>query len=325
MPFVKVVKNKQYFKTYQVKLRRRREGKTDYRQRRKLITQDKNKYQAHKYRLVVRFSNKYVLCQIVYAEIDGDKVLCSAHSSELGKYGLKCGLKNYAASYATGLLLARRLLTQLGMNEIYAGVEEPTGEIISTEVNGRKYFVDSVNEEKKPFRAFLDVGIKNTTTGAKVFGAMKGASDGGLDIPHNFKRFPGYDRNNKKYEAESHKGRIFGEHVADYMREMEEDDEDHFKKHFSSYIDEDIAADDLEELYEKVHSAIREDPSREKKAEFTKIDKSFKKPVKKTYEQRRSDVSAKKTKLAEQAAAGGNDEEKAHHHHDDDEDEEDDE
>eukprot|EP01031_Cornospumella_fuschlensis_P036374 gene36374-44124_t len=52
MPFVKVVKNKAYFKTFQVKLRRRREGRTDYRQRFKLITQDKNKYSSHKYRLV---------------------------------------------------------------------------------------------------------------------------------------------------------------------------------------------------------------------------------------------------------------------------------
>ncbi|RYH02091.1 hypothetical protein EON65_47980 [archaeon] len=65
------------------------EGRTDYRQRFKLITQDKNKYSSHKYRLVVRFSNRYVLCQIVYAEIDGDKVLCSASSRELEKHGLK--------------------------------------------------------------------------------------------------------------------------------------------------------------------------------------------------------------------------------------------
>jgi len=269
---------------------------------------------------VVRFSNRFVLCQIVYAEIDGDKVLCQAHSSELGKYGLKVGLKNYSAAYATGLLLARRCLTQLGMNEIYNGVEEPTGEIISTAVNGRKYFVDSVNEEKKPFRALLDIGIKNTTTGAKIFGAMKGASDGGLDIPHNFKRFPGYDRANKKYEAGTHKARIFGEHVADYMREMEEDDEDHYKKHFSSFIDEDIGADDLEELYEKVHAAIREDPTREKKQGFSKIDKSFRKPVKKTFEQRKSDTLSKKAKLAADAAAGG-DEEEAHEEDDEEDDE----
>nr|P19949.2 RecName: Full=Large ribosomal subunit protein uL18; AltName: Full=60S ribosomal protein L5 [Oryctolagus cuniculus] len=42
--FVKVVKNKAYFKRYQVKFRRRREGKTDYYARKRLVIQDKNKY-----------------------------------------------------------------------------------------------------------------------------------------------------------------------------------------------------------------------------------------------------------------------------------------
>ncbi len=270
------------------------EGRTDYRQRHKLITQDKNKYQSPKYRLVVRFSNKFVLVQVIYAEIDGDKVLCAAHSSELEKYGLKVGFKNYAAAYATGLLLARRLLNQLGLDEVYEGVEEPTGEVVSTDVNGRTYFVEEVNDEKRPFRALLDVGIKNTTTGAKVFGAMKGASDGGLDIPHSVKRFPGFNRDTKQYDAEVHKARIMGEHIADYMREMEEDDEENYKKHFSQYLDNDLEADDIEELFEKIHSAIREDPVREKKAKFSAIDKSFKKPTKKTYEQRKADVAAKK-------------------------------
>ena len=184
------------------------------------------------------------------------------------------------------------------MAEIYPGNEEPNGEVISTEVNGRTFFVDNVNEERKPFRCFLDVGIKNTTTGAKVFGAMKGASDGGLDIPHNHKRFPGYSRTTNSYDAEVHKQRIFAEHIADFMREMEEDDEEHYKRHFAKYIELDIGADDLEELFEKVHSSIREDPSREEKKKFAAIDKSFKKPGKKSYEQRKADSSAKKAALA---------------------------
>jgi len=256
MPFVKVVKNKAYFKKYQVKFRRRREGRTDYRQRHKLITQDKNKYGSPKYRLVVRFSNKFVNCQIVAAEIAGDRVICSANSKELQKHGLTLGLKNYSAAYCTGLLVARRLLKQLKLDEVYAGVEEPNGVVVSTEVNGRTYFVEEVDDEKKPFRALLDVGIKNTTTGAKIFGVLKGASDGGLDIPHSNKRFPGYSRDTKTYEADVHKGRIFGEHVAEYMREMEEDDEENFNKHFASYVTADIGADDLEELYEKVYVFI---------------------------------------------------------------------
>ena len=201
------------------------EGKTDYRQRHKLITQDKNKYNSPKYRLVVRFSNKYVICQIVYAEIKGDKVLCSASSKELPKYGMPVGLKNYSAAYCTGLLVARRLLTKLGLDSIYTGAEEVDGTIVSTKVNGRTFFVEEVDEEKRPFRCFLDVGIKNTTTGARVFGALKGAADGGLDIPHSNKRFPGYTKDTKSYDAAIHKARIMGEHVADYMREMEEDEE----------------------------------------------------------------------------------------------------
>jgi large subunit ribosomal protein L5e len=273
------------------------EGRTDYRQRYKLITQDKNKYQSHKYRLVVRFSNRYVLCQIVYSEIAGDRVLCSAHSKELSKYGLKVGLKNFAAAYCTGLLLARRLLKQLGLDEIYTGVESPTGEVIKTEVNGREYFVEEVDEEKRPFRALLDVGIKNTTTGAKVFAAMKGASDGGLDIPHSNGRFPGYNRDTKAYDADAHKERIMGEHVADYMREMEEDDEENYKKHFSVYLENDLDPEGIEELYEGVHSAIREDPTREEKEPFTAIDKSFKRPGKKSYDQRKADAATKKAAL----------------------------
>lgn len=36
-----------------------------------------------------------------------------------------------------------------------------------------------------------------TTTGARIFGCLKGAADGGLYIPHNEKRFPGYKHDNK--------------------------------------------------------------------------------------------------------------------------------
>lgn len=38
----------------------------------------------------------------------------------------------------------------------------------------------------------------------QVFGALKGALDGGLDIPHNKKRFAGYDKDDKKLDEETH-------------------------------------------------------------------------------------------------------------------------
>lgn len=61
MVLKKNIKTKSYHKRYQVKWRRRREGKTDYYARKRLITQDKRKHNSPKYRLVVRFSNRYVL------------------------------------------------------------------------------------------------------------------------------------------------------------------------------------------------------------------------------------------------------------------------
>ncbi|RFS88293.1 hypothetical protein CH426_26235, partial [Klebsiella aerogenes] len=63
MAFIKVQKTRAYFKRFQVKFKRRREGKTDYRARNRLINQDKNKYNTPKYRFVVRFTNKDIITQ----------------------------------------------------------------------------------------------------------------------------------------------------------------------------------------------------------------------------------------------------------------------
>jgi len=110
MAFVKIVKNKAYSKRMQVKPKRRRQGKTDYFARRRLVCQEKNKYDSRKYRLVVRRTNARILTQIIYSTMTGDRVLCSAESDELKRHGLTAGLTNYSSAYATGFLIARRLL-----------------------------------------------------------------------------------------------------------------------------------------------------------------------------------------------------------------------
>lgn len=140
---MKVVKNKQYFKRYQVKFKRRRQGKTDYYARKRLIAQDKNKYNTPKYRFIVRLSNKDITCQVAYSRIEGDKIVCAAYSHELPKYGIKVGLTNYAAAYCTGLLLARRLLKQLRLDTLYEGC---------TEVTGEEYNVEGVDNGPGAFR-----------------------------------------------------------------------------------------------------------------------------------------------------------------------------
>lgn len=174
---------------------------------------------APKYRLVVRFTNKDIICQIIYARLQGDFVLAAAHSRELPRYGINHGLTNWSAAYATGLLVARRALTKLNLADKYEGVKEATGEITMTEAL-------QDDDAPRPFKAFLDVGLKRTSTGSRVFGALKGASDGGIFIPHSEKRFPGYDTESKALDTEVLKKYIFGGHVAEYMESLEEEDDE---------------------------------------------------------------------------------------------------
>jgi len=225
--------------------------------------------------------------------------LCQASSTELPRYGLKVGLKNYAAAYCTGLLVARRLLEKVGLGDAYEGNTEVDGEVVKTEYDGKTYFVEEVDDDKKPFRALLDVGCKPTTTGCRIFGALKGAADGGLDVPHSEKRFPGYDRDAKEYDADMHRERIFGGHVGEYMEYLEEEDNQKYQECFAAYIANDVDADGLEELLESVHEAIREDPSAAEKKDFSP-DKSFKRKSKISLEERKARVQAKKdAKIAE--------------------------
>ena len=173
----------------------------------------------------------------------GDRVFCAAESSELKQHGLTAGLTNYSAAYCTGLLLARRLLKQVGLAEEYESNENVSGEYYSAGDN---------MGDKRPFKALLDVGIARTTTGARVFGALKGAADGGLDVPHSTKRFPGYqkakieavtnkrgkatgevERSEATFNAKTHRDRIFGGHVTNYMNSMKKEDPGKYKVYFS--------------------------------------------------------------------------------------------
>jgi large subunit ribosomal protein L18 len=89
--------------TYVPLLRRRREGVTDYRARRRAITSEKPL-------LVVRISNKNVSSQFVKPTVKGDVVLSSAHSKELAKLGWHGSLKSTPACYLLGLLAGKKAL-----------------------------------------------------------------------------------------------------------------------------------------------------------------------------------------------------------------------
>lgn len=87
--------------TYRVPFRRRREGKTDYRRRLKLLYNRKP-------RVVVRKSNKLIRMQLVLFDQVGDKTVVSSMSSELKKFGYDGGTSNIPAAYLTGLLLGKK-------------------------------------------------------------------------------------------------------------------------------------------------------------------------------------------------------------------------
>lgn len=278
---------------YQTKYRRRREGKTDYYARKRLVTQAKNKYNAPKYRMVVRFTNRDIVTQIVYSELSGDKILASAYSHELKRYGITQGLTNWAAAYATGLLLARRTLVKLGLDKQFTGVEEPDGEYTVTEA------AETDDGTRRPFKAFLDVGLVRTSTGARVFGAMKGASDGGIYIPHSENRFPGYDIESEELDAETLRKYIFGGHVAEYMETLADDDEERFNSQFNKYIENEVDAGDLEEAFGEAHSAIREDPFKKDEGAGPKKSKEEWKAESKKFRQGKLSRAEKKARAQE--------------------------
>lgn len=146
--------------TYRVPFRRRREGKTNYRKRLKLLLSGKP-------RVVVRKSNRYIRVHLVVPDAKGDRTLVSAISSELRKYGYDGYTGNTPAAYLTGLLF--------GVRALNAGYAE----------------------------GVLDIGLHTPSRGAKVFAALKGAIDAGMEIPCSEEIFPD-------------DARIRGEHIASY-------------------------------------------------------------------------------------------------------------
>jgi len=293
------VKTKAYFKRYQVKYRRRREGKTDYYARKRMIIQDKNKFKSPKFRLIVRFSNKDIIAQIASAKIEGDTVLASAYSHELVRYGFPIqNSTNYAAAYATGLLLARRVLTKLKLADKYKG---------NLQIDGQDYNVEPQDDGPNPLRCLLDVGLRRTTTGSKLFAALKGATDGGLAVPHSDRRFVGYDEEGKKSDPETLRKHIFGGHVADYMKVLQEEDSSKFDKQFSAYVKAGVKPDDLQALWTKVHQNIRANPAAVKKTRPAPAPGAVHRRhhrVKKSLAQRNDTVKQKKASFDKKKAAG---------------------
>ncbi|KAL8126534.1 hypothetical protein AgCh_013710 [Apium graveolens] len=134
MVFAKAKKPRAYFKRFQVKFRRRREGKTDYCARIRLISQDKNTYNTSKYRFIVKFTNKDITAQIIFATIAGDMILAATYSHELPRYRLDVdgGLDNRPNEkrFASFLKDSKQLYAEVHHKYIYGattGAERDQG------------------------------------------------------------------------------------------------------------------------------------------------------------------------------------------------------
>ena len=132
---------------YKRKLKRR----TNYRKRISLL-------KSGKLRLVIRKSLKNIWAQIIQFNPDGDRVLLSAHSKELEKYGWKVSKRNIPSAYLTGLLLG-------------------------------------IKAKQKDIKEIIpDVGLYRSIRGSVIYALLKGAIDAGLNISHSKEIFPTEER-----------------------------------------------------------------------------------------------------------------------------------
>jgi len=107
-------------------MRRRREARTDYHQRLRLL-------KSGKPRLVARKSNKHVRAQLVTTGPQGDRTVAAAHSGDLREYGWEAPTGNMPAAYLTGLLA--------GLRALEAGIEEAVLDIgLNSPTPGSKVF-----------------------------------------------------------------------------------------------------------------------------------------------------------------------------------------
>lgn len=151
-------------------------------------------------RLVVRVTLRHVIAQIVRARTTDDEVIVSAHSRELTKtYGWRGGLGNVPTAYLTGLLC--------GYKAILHGVKD----------------------------AVLDIGLQTPSKSARVFAALKGALDAGLNIPCSEKILP-------------EESRIRGQHISDYAKTLSSNPEA-YQNRFSDYLSRSLRPENISEHF----------------------------------------------------------------------------
>ena len=124
---------------YKTPFKRRKEGKTDYQKRLRLL-------KSYKPRLVIRKSLNYITAQVIKFDGKGDKIFAVANSKELKKLGWNFACDNLPAAYLTGILIGKK------------------------------------SADKKINDAVLDAGLYTSVKGSRIYAAVKGAKDAGLNV-----------------------------------------------------------------------------------------------------------------------------------------------
>jgi len=115
-------------------------------------------------RLVVRRTNKNIIVQVVEYSENGDHVVVNTNSTELKKLGWKHATGNLPAAYLTGMLAAQK------------------------------------SKKKNVVKAIVDLGLQPKAC-SRLYAAIKGAKDNGMDIPASEEIFPSEDRLSGKHIA----------------------------------------------------------------------------------------------------------------------------
>jgi large subunit ribosomal protein L18 len=97
---------------------------------------------------------------------------------------------------------------------------------------------------KKMKKAIVDIGLRRISKGSRIFCTLKGAIDSGLDVPH-------------KEEILPEEGRIKGEHIAEYAKQLSSNP-DQYKAKFSQYLKKGLKPEDLSKHFEQVKNQILE-------------------------------------------------------------------
>ena len=144
-------------------LKRKRNGRTNYRKRLSLL-------KSNELRLVVRRSNTQVIIQLVKYEPDGDKVLASSSSSTLKKLGWKGSTNNIPAAYYAGYALGAAMKGKKAILDI--GLQKPhKGGRVYAAVKGAidGGLVMKASEEVLPAQEKIDgANIKNNDNIAAI-------------------------------------------------------------------------------------------------------------------------------------------------------------